>query len=108
MPNDGQPTTEPCRFRWNGDDHTDCPRCGGTGIDPKPIGERMTDKSVSQTTQEISLEEAAADLIVRGKVPALLDAAENVVIGWGMGWDMDGLIARLKEVIFSDDTEHDG
>ena len=33
---------EPCRFRWNGDDHTDCPRCGGTDIDPVQIS-RPTD-----------------------------------------------------------------
>ena len=37
MPNNST-TAEPCRFRWNGDDHTQCPRCGGTNIDPMPIG----------------------------------------------------------------------
>lgn len=29
----------PCRFRWNGDDHTDCPRCGGTNVDPVQLNQ---------------------------------------------------------------------
>jgi hypothetical protein len=29
----------------------------------------------------------------------LLDAAENVVIAFGMGWDMEGVIENLKTVI---------
>lgn len=29
---------------------------------------------------------------------AVLDAAENVVIAFGMGWDMEGVIAKLKEI----------
>lgn len=33
-----------CRFRWNGDDHTACPRCGGTDIDPAQLPSPLTPK----------------------------------------------------------------
>lgn len=29
----------------------------------------------------------------------LLDAAENVVIAFGMGWDMEGVIANLRAAV---------
>lgn len=32
-------------------------------------------------------------------VDRLIDAAENVIIAYGMGWDMDGMIERLKEAL---------
>lgn len=33
---------------------------------------------------------------------ALIDAAENVLIGWGMGWDMEGLLQGLQDALPSD------
>jgi hypothetical protein len=68
---------EPCRFRWNGDDHTHCPRCGGTNIDPMPIPrpnsvalaedrERVVpsasegDRDINSTTAEQKIVEALA------------------------------------------------
>lgn len=29
----------------------------------------------------------------------LADAAENVLIAYGMGWDLEGVMARLKEAL---------
>jgi len=34
-----------------------------------------------------------------GKLCAVQDAAENVMIAYGMGWDMDGVIDQLKSAI---------
>src|ERR1044072_8129966 len=47
----------------------------------------------------VSLEEASKQIIDRGGVPALLDAAENVVIGYEMGLDMNGFIDVLRKPI---------
>ncbi len=52
-----QTMAEPCRFRWNGDDHTNCPRCGGTNIDPMPNGMMpivVTNEMLADQQREIS------------------------------------------------------
>lgn len=38
-----------------------------------------------------------------GKLCAIQDAAENVLIAYGMGWDLDGVMDRLKTAIESAD-----
>lgn len=48
---------------------------------------------------EITLEELVQAIIEDNKVPALVDAAENVVIAWGMGWDMAGVMDVLADVL---------
>lgn len=30
---------------------------------------------------------------------ALVDAAENIIIAYGMGWDMDGVIEQLRALL---------
>lgn len=35
----------------------------------------------------------------RAAVKALIDASENVVIAFGMGWDMADVVATLGEVV---------
>ena len=32
-------TTNSCRFNWNDNDHSECPRCHGSRIDPVEIGQ---------------------------------------------------------------------
>lgn len=59
----------------------------------------MPDNHTTNELHIISLEEAAANLIARGGVPGLLDAAENVVIGYDMGWDMGVMIEALRKAI---------
>lgn len=34
------------------------------------------------------------------EIDRIQDAAENVVIAFGMGWDMEGVVAKLKEVTY--------
>ena len=50
----------------------------------------------------VSLQEAAETLIASGGVPALIDAAENVAIAYDMGWDLGGVMQKLKDVVFRD------
>ena len=42
---------------------------------------------------------SAADKQVRDAAPALFDALENLVIGIGMGWDLDGLVDTARAAL---------
>jgi len=50
-----------------------------------------------QTEATARLIAAAPELLeMARKAKALRDAAENVLIAWGMGWDLDGVMDVLK------------
>lgn len=59
----------------------------------------------SQTTVEALLPCPVCGVMSRSQTPrrewimALKDAAENVVIAHGMGWDMEGVIEKLQEAL---------
>lgn len=64
-------TDEPCRFRWNGDDHSECPRCAGTDIDPRPINKPASvapswaDRYRAAAHRCLALQDAETDDLVR-------------------------------------------
>ena len=48
---------------------------------------------------EISKEEGNANANLIASAPELLDALENLVIGIGMGWDLEGMTAVAQSAI---------
>lgn len=86
MDSDKQTTDEPCRFRWNGDDHTDCPRCGGTNIDPVPMVAPLRNelRRINDTIQALRQDVADKQAAVRGGyervrlLRALIELEENL------------------------------
>jgi len=52
---------------------------------------------VLKITLESCFPDGDASMVVAA--PALLDALENLVIGIGMGWDLDGMIEQAQAAI---------
>jgi hypothetical protein len=81
----------------------DDPQTTKPAYTPNPVAARLRAISTGGGSQPNS---KIKDLCSDGaaEIDRLQDAAENVVIAFGMGWDMDGVILKLRKSLMATET----
>lgn len=82
-----------------------CPFCGETPTDPHDSAAIYCDNRdcrVNPHTSKMTKRSAIAAWNTRAadaEIERLRDAAENVLIAWGMGWDMNGVMDVMQAAL---------